>query len=218
MRAAGAGLEARPVPLLVHLPEPHRRRQEVEGRGGLGQRHRHRVKAADRMLLVHGRFPPGHPAIVRGLAHQLELDAVGIAQGQRVGAEPAHLLVVNPELSQAVGPEVERAARHLERHRRDLTAAGVLLRPGRPAEESHRGARRAEVVAEIDVVGVREVLVDALFDEAQPEHADVEVDALLDVGGDARHVVNAGNAGGHVPSDQIIPCTHILVRPLSSVT
>jgi hypothetical protein len=42
------------------------------------------------------------------------------------------------------------------------------------------------------VIGVRNVLVDALFDEAQSEDGHVEVDTLLDVAGDARHVVDAG--------------------------
>jgi hypothetical protein len=45
------------------------------------------------------------------------------------------------------------------------------------------------------VVGVGHVLVDALFDEAQPKDADVEVDALLRIAGYAGDVVDAGYVG-----------------------
>jgi hypothetical protein len=42
------------------------------------------------------------------------------------------------------------------------------------------------------VIGVRHVLVDALLDEAKAQDAHVEVDALLNISSDARHVVDAG--------------------------
>ena len=53
------------------------------------------------------------------------------------------------------------------------------------------------MVAEVEVIGVGKVLVDALLDEAQAQHADVKVDVLLDVACDARDVVDARNAGRH---------------------
>src|SRR5450759_723946 len=77
------------------------------------------------------------------------------------------------------------------------TAMTFFGRPRGPAEERHRRARRTLVIAEIDVIGVRNVLVDALLDEAQAEHTDVEVDAFLNVAGDRGHVVNAGQADRH---------------------
>src|SRR5438132_7216370 len=51
------------------------------------------------------------------------------------------------------------------------------------------------MIAEVQVIGVGQILVDALLHEAQAQHADVEIDVLLDVAGDAGHVVNARNAG-----------------------
>src|SRR6202030_3747113 len=50
---------------------------------------------------------------------------------------------------------------------------------------------------EVDVVGVGHILVDALLDETQPEHGDVEVDAFLHVAGDRGDVVDAGQTCGH---------------------
>src|SRR6266851_1972939 len=97
----------------------------------------------------------------------------------------------------AAGPEFERVSRHRERNRRDLSAARPARGPRGPAKESHRRARRAGVVAEVDVVGIRNVLVDAFLDETQAQHVHVEIDAWLHVAGDRSYVVNAGQASGH---------------------
>src|SRR6059036_369798 len=67
----------------------------------------------------------------------------------------------------------------------------------RPAEEGHRRAGRTHIVGKVEVVRIRHVLVDALLDEPEAQHANVEVDVLLDVAGDARDVVDTGNARGH---------------------
>src|SRR5207248_10300673 len=64
-------------------------------------------------------------------------------------------------------------------------------------EEGHGGARRAQVVGEVEVVGVRDVEVDRLLDEAEAEYVDVEVDVLLHVAGDAGDVVDTRRAFGH---------------------
>src|SRR5713101_3468696 len=99
------------------------------------------------------------------------------------------------QIAESLHPEVKRPFRDREADRRDLSASRPPLRPGGPAEEGHRGPGRAEVVAEVNVVRIRHVLVDALLDEAQAEHGDVEVDVLLNIACDAGHVVDARNGG-----------------------
>src|SRR5207245_511788 len=56
---------------------------------------------------------------------------------------------------------------------------------------------------DLDVVGVGDVEVDGLLDEAKSEDADIEIDVLLNVARDARHVVNSGNVGGQ--SHRLLP-------------
>src|SRR4029077_1697465 len=152
VRSAGAGGEARAVGFLAALTKAHGAGEEVQGRGRLGDGEGHRVEAADRVVFADRRLGPRLPAIVRRLADELERDAVGVAERYGVGVEPADPAVLDPELAQPAAPPVERGGRHRERDGRDLPAPHLLLRPGRPAEEGHRGAWRAQVVAKVDVV------------------------------------------------------------------
>src|SRR5713101_8323052 len=85
------------------------------------------------------------------------------------------------QIAQSLRPELKRPFRDREADSRHLSAARPPLGPGGPAEEGHRGPRRAEVVPEVNVVRVGHVLVDALLYETQAEHGDVEVDVLLNV-------------------------------------
>src|SRR5437764_13190033 len=118
-------------------------------------------------------------------------------EAYQVGVEPGDALMLDPQPAQPLRPEVERRLGHREGHRHDLAAAGATAGPRRPAEKRHRRAGRAEVVGKVEVVGVGQVLVDALLDEAQPEHADVEVDVPLNIARDGGRVVDAGHGGGH---------------------
>src|SRR5213078_1903730 len=127
--------------------------------------------------------------------HQVELDAVGVVDGDHIAFETRRARRLDVQVAQSLHPEPERPLRNREADSRHLAAARAPLWPGGPAEEGHRGPRRAEVVAEVDVVRVRHVLVDALLNEAQTEHADVEVDVLLNIACDAGHVVNARDGG-----------------------
>src|SRR6202521_590910 len=197
VRPAGTRLEARAVAFLRRLSEAHRVREQVDRARRLGDGQGHRVEPAYGVLLVDRRLLPRLPVRVAGLADELELDPVRVGEDDRVGVEPGHPAMVYTQLLHPVAPEIERPRRDLERDGRHLAASGSLLRPGRPAEECHHGPRRADVVGEIDVIGIGQVLVDALLDEAKAEHANVEIDALLHVARDARHVVGCGDAGGH---------------------
>ncbi len=115
--------------------------------------------------------------------------------GDHVAFETRRAGRLDVQVAQSLHPEPERPFRNREADSRHLATAGAPLWPGGPAEEGHRGPRRAEVVAEVDVVRVRHVLVDALLHEAQTEHADVEVDVPLNIACDAGHVVNARDGG-----------------------
>src|SRR5206468_5056606 len=115
--------------------------------------------------------------------------------GDHVAFETRRAGRLDVQVAQSLHPEPERPFRNREADSRHLATARAPLWPGGPAEEGHRGPRRAEVVAEVDVVRVRHVLVDALLNEAQTEHADVEVDVLLNIARDAGHVVDARDGG-----------------------
>src|SRR5439155_18316126 len=115
--------------------------------------------------------------------------------GDHVAFETRRAGRLDVQFAQSLHPEPERPFRNREADSRHPAAARAPLWPGGPAEEGHRSPRRAEVVAAVDVVGVRHVLVDALLHESKTEHADVEVDVLLNIACDAGHVVNARDGG-----------------------
>ena len=84
------------------------------------------------------------------------------------------------------------SARAIRQHG-DLAAA--RRSPGQvgPPEEGQRRSRGPQPVSKVNVVGVRDVEVDCLLDEAKPQHADVEVHVALHVAGDGGHVMDPGN-------------------------
>ncbi len=70
----------------------------------------------------------------------------------------------------------------------------------RELEERQDRAGRAALIAVVEVVDVGRIEVDGLLDETQPQHARVEVDVRLRVGGDAGDVVNTVELhAGHLP-------------------
>ena len=105
-----------------------------------------------------------------------------------------------PSLRQAVRPEVERLlgrdpeddAMHHARPRTSAPRARVL-------EERDVRARGAALVGVEEVVDGRVVLVDGLLDQAQAEHAHVEVDVARRVAGDRSDVVDSLEAHGRLP-------------------
>ena len=60
-----------------------------------------------------------------------------------------------------------------------------------PGEEGEDGAGIAGLVAIIEVIGARIVEIDGLLDEAQPQHAGIEVEVARGRTGDGRDVMNA---------------------------
>src|SRR5262249_34990146 len=94
-------------------------------------------------------------------------------------------------ISQALRPELERRRRNLERDGRDLTRAEVPLRHPRPRKEREDRARRADPVAEVEVVGPGIVEVDGQLDEAKADDLRVEVERPLRIARDRGDVMDA---------------------------
>src|ERR1700687_383840 len=196
-RAAGAGLESGAVVFGAHLAKAHCVGQELDGvEVGLFAQG-HGVEAANLVVRIDRAVRPRLPPLIRRLTHELDLDGVGILEDQRIDAETGHPRGFHVEVTKTAGPELQRAGRDRERDHGHLPAARAPPGQVRPPEEGHRASWRAEVIAEIDVVGVGHVEVDGLLYEAETQHADVKVDVLLHVTRDARHVVDSGNVGGH---------------------
>jgi hypothetical protein len=123
-------------------------------------------------------------ALRRWVADQLVHRTVVIAEGDHtldVGAAAARRerLVPHAVAHEALEPEAERARQHRERRHRDL-ARTLAARPGTgPREEGHDAARRADLVAVVQVIGLRIVEVDRALHEAQPEQAGEEIEIAL---------------------------------------
>ena len=93
-------------------------------------------------------------------------------------------------IGQACCPEVERLlGRHAPLDGVDHAVAGLAEGRAGELEEGQDRARGAALVAEVQVVDVGLVEVDRLLDQAQAEHARVEVDVARSVGGDRGDVV-----------------------------
>ena len=131
----------------------------------------------------------GDQGLIAHVRHeQLVAEALGIAE-QQARAQALDLDLV---IGQAPGPEVERVLACHAPH--DAVDHSVARAPGHRAgvlEEREVEPRMGVLVAVEEVVDGRIVLVDRLLDQAQAEHADVEVHVALGVAGDGRDVMYA---------------------------
>jgi hypothetical protein len=93
-----------------------------------------------------------------------------------------------------------------DRQREVVGAADPRMprRRARPLEEGDDRAGCADLVAEVEVVAAGVVEVDRLLDEAQPEHARVEVDRALRVRADERDVVDALDRHRFAPQSSVV--------------
>ena len=121
---------------------------------------------------------------------ELVLEALGVAEAQRLGAVRA--LRIHSGVRQPPAPEVERVRRgNTPDDPVDHPGAGPPHRQARVLEEREVRARVPGLVGVEEVVDGRVVLVDRLLHEPEAERAGVEVDVLLGVGGDRGDVVDA---------------------------
>ena len=147
--------------------------------------------------------------IVRG-GDQLELEARRIRADDCRVAESLFDIIAGDALFRETGPpHIQRTGRHREGRRDDLADAlpadrhaAILIGERRPER-----ARRAPLVAVVEVVDVMVVEVDGLLDQAQTEQPDAEVEVVLR-GVDGRgDVVQAENRGCHLPHDTPVAVT-----------
>ena len=122
---------------------------------------------------------------------------------ERVLAEsPRCVPHLDVRVTQTRRPEVERPLRHRERRRRDLsgpfrpdTHVAAVIGKRRPDR-----ARRAPLVAVIEMEDVMVVEVDGLLDEAKTERPDAEVQIRLRLVHGRGHVMQAENPMRHHPT------------------
>jgi hypothetical protein len=120
--------------------------------------------------------------------HEGVLQALGVGEVQ----QPACGVGAHALLGQAVRPEgqglvVGDAPLDLVDH----PGPGVSTDGARKLEEGQDGARGPGLVAVVQVVRVRRVVVHRLLDQPQPQHTGVEVHVDRGVGGDGGDVVEA---------------------------
>src|SRR5690606_12424513 len=92
-------------------------------------------------------------------------------------------------------PEIDRARSDREGRHRDLPRTLPAAPRARPGEEGHDRPGRADLVAEVEVVGLRVVEVHRALDEPQPEEPDVEIEVPLRIARDRGDVVDAEDLG-----------------------
>src|SRR5690349_8444919 len=131
-----------------------------------------------------GRVGPGRLCFGSPTADDLEEQSIRISKGDhlfRVRAlAAAHgTLVGNPMPNETLDPEADRARQHRERGHRDLSCADTSATRAGPGEERHDAPRGADLVAVVEVIGLRIVEVDRALDESEAKEAGVEVDVAL---------------------------------------
>src|SRR5688572_16220393 len=92
---------------------------------------------------------------------------------------------------ESLEPEAECARKHGERRDRDLPYPLPPAPCAGPGEESHDAARIADVVAVIQVIGLRIVEVHRALHEPEPQHPRVEVEVALRIARDRGDVMDA---------------------------
>ena len=127
-----------------------------------------------------GASSANRPAYRSGLPITTTSCRRGVSPGLEAQPQPVRIL------------QLDRLAdvRRLEPDRLERPAAEPALPGARPLEERDQRPGSPDLVAEVEVVAVRVVEVDRLLDEREAELA-VEVERLLRVRADARHVVEA---------------------------
>ncbi len=136
----------------------------------------------------------GGQRLVAGVdRRELQSEPLGVGEREApVGSRDRDAFLaqaVRPEVERLLGRDPEHDAMHHARPRMPAPRAQVL-------EEGDVRARGAALVRVEQVVDGRVVLVDGLLDQAQAEHAHVEVDVARRVAGDRSDVVDSLEAHG----------------------
>ena len=135
--------------------------------------------------------------------HELEAEPVVVLEAQAALGAGAAAEALLPEVERRLGGDAE-----LERV--DHPDAGAAACRAGELEPGQDRARRALLVAEVEVVRLRRVEVDGLLDEAQPEQIGVEAHVLPGVARDHGDVMEARKV--HASSlAHVIACATTLV-------
>lgn len=158
------------------------------------------METTDRMLDRDAALGPGRLGLDAGHTDDRKPHPVGIAEGQHGFAEALHRHVMgHAVLDEAMGPVADRALRHAEDRLLRLADTEAALSRMLPGEEGQDRARRRGGITVIEVIGARIVEIDGLLDEAQAEHAAIELEIAAGRTGDRRDVMNAVDLHGGGP-------------------
>ncbi len=149
---------------------------------------------ADCMLLGNGIAYPRRCRLQGIGAHKLDDHAIRVLQPQdRLAEFLRGALRLEAGAQGARQPETDARGIDGERNFSDLTDAGAARRTIFPDQKGNQRARRTHGVAieEMKLCGVLEAA--GALDEAQAEEADVEIDIRLDLAGNQRDVMDAGD-------------------------
>ena len=184
----GAG-EAEAIPFCGDLLEAHEG-ERGGGFGGVELKHGDAEEAADGVLGGDVREARRVGGGGFGVGDELDLHAVGVGEGEDFFIEAVGAAGEGDvKVDEALLPEGEGCGGDAEAGVGDFAGAGGAASGAGPGEEGEDGARGAEVVAEVEVVGAGVVEVDGALDEAEAEALGVEVEVGLGVGGDGGDVV-----------------------------
>src|SRR3990172_3342339 len=209
-----AGLKTQPAFGLRRQPESQRVREEGTRRIHARLLHGDGVHAADRVLRRDRRVIPGGPkrtvSCVRS-GDQFQIEAVRIGEGDDLLIEPSDRpLKGHAARAEAADPVIQRTFGNGKRDRRRLAHAGNSRCAAGPGEKGEFRPGMPEGVAVEEVIGSGVILVHAALHQAQTQQADIEVDVLLGISRNGRHVMDA-------PQLHYSPMTRSIASPPAPV-
>src|SRR2546426_8866772 len=132
------------------------------------------MKAVDRVLARDGGcLSPGGPRFGPGVADELQHQPIVVLEGNHLPRRP---LKRDSVTHQPLDPESQCARQDGERRDGDLACP---LAPGSragPREEGHDASRIADLVAEVEMVGLRIVEIHGALHQPEAEQPHVEID------------------------------------------
>jgi len=173
--SAGGDAEARAVIGVGRGAITHRVGEERGGGRGFGHSKGDAMKTTDAICRGNFRVGGRGAGIRLGGGDQFENEAVGISKRDDFVAEArrerARCDAVGEE---AYAPKIQAARGYGKRRGVGLARARTAASDAGPREKREHGARRADAVAVVEMIGGRVVEIDGAFDQAQAERACVE--------------------------------------------
>ena len=153
------------------------------------------MKTTDAMRRGNFRVRVRGASIGLGAGDEFEDEAVGISKRDdfvaEAGRERAGCDAVGEE---ACAPKIQATRRYGKRRGVGLARARTAAADAGPRKKRQHGARRADAVAVVKMIGGRVVEIDGALNEAQAERAGVESDVAPRITGDGGDVMEAGES------------------------